>query len=219
MARHGGVALTGNIRLQWMGEYHSVPADLTGRAMPRDNSIHAIPTTPRRRFKITKPLQIKLLVLIGQLAHRRVVDSRSHLDELAENLVRNGWLQSLEAVVRRRRRSHLPEPLNFALINLGQHLAPARVVAGVSAAESFDKLARTLIIFSSPDPDRAAACLAGQSQRFVHDHRAMAAAAMIGMYPDAGPHQMQVVSSWKIRRKRADRVGSVLGCVEVVLRG
>src|SRR5215207_7715914 len=198
MACHSGVALTRNLRLQRVGEDNSVPADLTGRAMPRDNSIHAIPTTPRRRFKITKPLQIKLLVLIGQLAHRRVVDSRSHLDELAENLVRNGWLQSLEAVVRRRRRSHRPEPLNFGLINLGQHLAPARIVAGVREAESFDKLAGTLIIFSSPDPDRAAARLAGQSQRFVHDHRAMAAPAMIRMYPDVDPHQMQVVPSWKI---------------------
>ena len=81
-------------------------------ATPADDSIHAIPTPPRRRFKIAKPLQIKLLVLIGQLAHRRVVDSSSHLDELAQDLVRDGWLQSLETVVGRRRLSHRPEPLD-----------------------------------------------------------------------------------------------------------
>ena len=39
-----------------MGEHHSVPADLTGVTMPRDHSVHTIPTTPRRRFEVAQPL-------------------------------------------------------------------------------------------------------------------------------------------------------------------
>ena len=202
-----------------MGEHHSVPADLTGVTMPRDDSVHAIPTTPRRRFEVAEPLQIKLFVLKGQIAHRRVVDSFSHLDQLAQDLVSDGWLQPLETVVGRRRLSHRPEPLDLGLINVGQHLAPASIVAGVAEAESFDKLARTLIIFSRPNPDRVAAGLSGQSQRLVHDHRTMAAAAMIGMYDDTDPHQMQVVARRQIQHKHPDGVGSVLRYVEIVLWG
>ena len=153
-----------------MGEHHSVPADLTGVAMPPDDSVDVIPTSPRRRFEVTQPLQIKLFVLKSQIAHRRVVDSFSHLDQLAKDLVRDGWLQPLETVVGRRGLSRNPEPLDLGLINVCQHLAPASIVAGVAEAESFDKPARTLIIFSRPDPDRVAAGLSGQSQRLVHDH-------------------------------------------------
>ena len=57
MAGDGGVTLTADVRPQRMGEHHRVPADLTGVTMPRDDSVHAIPTASRRRFKVTQPLQ------------------------------------------------------------------------------------------------------------------------------------------------------------------
>src|SRR5688500_14252746 len=170
MAGDGGVTLTADVRPQRMGEHHGVPADLTGVTMPRDDSVHAIPTASRRRFKVTQPLQIRPFVLKSQIAHRRVVDSFSHLDQLAQDLVRTGWLQPLETVVGRRRLNHGPELLDLSLINVGSYLAPASIVACVAEAESFDEPARALIIFSRPDPDRVAAGLLGQSQRLVHDH-------------------------------------------------
>ena len=45
----------------------------------------------------------------------------------------------------------------------------------------------------------------------------MAVAAMIGMYDDPDPRQMQVVACRQIQHKRPDRVGCVLGYVEIVL--
>ena len=59
------------------------------------------PRPTQRRLEVAKSLQVKLFVFIGQIAHRRVVDRRSDLDQLTENLIRDRRLQPFETVVGR----------------------------------------------------------------------------------------------------------------------
>jgi hypothetical protein len=103
------------------------------------------------------------------------------------------------------------------LIDIAEHLSPASVVAGIREAEALDEPLRALIIFSYPDPDRAAARLPRHSEHLVHDHRTVAASAMIWMHENLSPDQMQVVAARHIQRKYTDRVSRILWYVEIVI--
>ena len=202
-----------------MSNHHGVAAHLTGRAIPGNDAISAISSAGHRRLPVLEPLQIELLVLVGEIPHGCVVDGRRHLDKFGQDLISDWWLQPFETVGRRRLFGHSPEPPYLGQIYIRQHLASTRVVAGVLEPESLGELTRTLIIFSRANPDRVAARVASHSQRFRHDRRTVAAPAMIGMHEDLGPDQMQVVAGWQVHHEHPYGVARILRYVEIVFGG
>lgn len=156
-------------------------ADLVGHRVPGEDPVQAAAHAGVGGLHILQPLQIEHLVLEHQIAHRRVVDGCGHRDELGEHAFGRRRDLPDEPVLRCCGQRFGVATVHLRPVDLGQHLTPPGIVAGVDKSETFEESTSTEVVLGGADPDDRATELAGLAEDLLDDRRPVAAAAIIRM--------------------------------------